>query len=70
LDVPPPLSPAESLKKLHLPAGFEAKIVACEPQVLDPVALRLMRTVKQALDPRGILNPGKMFLDAEAPILS
>jgi len=39
-------------------------------QVLDPVALRLMRTVKQALDPRGILNPGKMFLDAEAPILS
>ncbi len=29
----------------------------------DPVALRVMRTLKTALDPHNILNPGKMALD-------
>ena len=33
-----PRSPDDSLKALHLPEGFEAKIVAAEPLVLDPVA--------------------------------
>ncbi len=33
-----PLSPADSLKALRLPAGFEAQIVVAEPLVLDPVA--------------------------------
>ena len=34
----PPLSPAESLKKLHVPSGFRVELVAAEPLVLDPVA--------------------------------
>jgi FAD/FMN-containing dehydrogenase len=34
----------------------------------DPVALELMRTLKQALDPANILNPGKVVaVGTEAP---
>jgi D-lactate dehydrogenase (cytochrome) len=31
------------------------------PSVKDPVALELMRSIKHLLDPRGILNPGKVL---------
>jgi FAD/FMN-containing dehydrogenase len=31
------------------------------PEVKDPVALATMRAIKQALDPLGILNPGKVL---------
>ena len=32
------------------------------PKVKDPVAFELMRTLKRTLDPKGILNPGKVLL--------
>src|SRR5882724_10106804 len=33
-----PLSPEDSLKKIHVPDGYEIELVAAEPLVLDPVA--------------------------------
>lgn len=31
------------------------------PQEIDPPTLALMRSIKQQFDPRGLLNPGKLF---------
>ncbi len=35
-DAPPPLSPAESLKRVKLPPGFRLELVAAEPLVREP----------------------------------
>src|SRR2546423_7376826 len=36
---PPPLSPAEAQKKFKLPPGFEMRLFAAEPDVVNPVAM-------------------------------
>ncbi len=64
LSVTPPLSPAEALTKLHLPAGYKAEIMVSEPMVLDPVAFdwdergRLW-VVEMADYPQGLDGNGK-----------
>jgi putative membrane-bound dehydrogenase-like protein len=35
----PPLSPEEGLKSIHVPDGFKVELVACEPNVIDPIAI-------------------------------
>ncbi len=35
----PPLSPVESMRKIHFTPGFAVELVASEPLVLDPVAI-------------------------------
>jgi glycolate oxidase len=44
--------------------GTEKKVYVAELE--DPVKLDLMRRIKAAFDPAGILNPGTIF-DAEDP---
>src|SRR5713226_6255616 len=34
-----PLSPKEELATFHVPKGLRAELVACEPNVIDPVAI-------------------------------
>src|SRR5262245_6421135 len=34
-----PLSPEESLRHIHLAPGLAIEIVACEPEVVDPVSM-------------------------------
>lgn len=38
------------------------------PMELDPAAVAYMKTIKRALDPNNILNPGKIFLEDEAKV--
>jgi glycolate oxidase len=41
--------------------GIGLKRKAYLPDVTDPVELELMRAIKRAWDPHGIMNPGKIF---------
>ena len=60
----PPLSPEDALKSIHVPDGFKVELVACEPNVIDPIAIdwdlagRLW-VVEMADYPSGMDNNGK-----------
>ncbi len=41
--------------------GIGAKKVAAMEKYTDPVELSIMRAIKKAVDPKNILNPGKVF---------
>ncbi|MDR2005759.1 MAG: FAD-binding oxidoreductase [Acidaminococcales bacterium] len=41
--------------------GIGCKKVDTMERFTDPVELKIMKTIKKALDPNGILNPGKIF---------
>ena len=40
------------------------------PLQLGAAELRLMRSIKQVFDPRGILNPGKLLPDEDGRLLA
>lgn len=42
--------------------GIGSLKAATLPHYKSPVALRMMRAIKQALDPQGIMNPGRILL--------
>ncbi len=55
-----PVSPAEALKRLRLPEGFEATLFAAEPDVQQPIAL--------AFDDRGRLWVAECYTYAEQKV--
>jgi hypothetical protein len=55
--------------KLSGEHGIGIKRKAYFQDVVDPHELELMRTLKQALDPNNILNPGKFLTWIEALLL-
>jgi putative membrane-bound dehydrogenase-like protein len=60
----PPLSPAEALKKMKVPAGFTVELVASEPDLVNPVAMTFDERgriwVTESLEyPRRSAGPGR-----------
>ena len=47
-----------AVKKLHMIGALKREELAARK---DAVALGLMRAIKQALDPNGIMNPGRVL---------
>lgn len=41
--------------------GIGAKKVDAMEKYTDPVEMKMMKEIKRALDPKNILNPGKVF---------
>jgi len=54
----PHVAPKRS-EPLHLSVGIVKREYL--PKIKDPVAYELMKTLKRTLDPKGILNPGKVL---------
>ncbi|MCS6850693.1 MAG: hypothetical protein NZ700_05930, partial [Gemmataceae bacterium] len=60
----PPLSPQEALRKMEVPPGFRVELVACEPQIVNPVAMAFDERGRIWLTesveyPRKAAGPGK-----------
>lgn len=59
---PPPLSPADSMQRMHLPEGFRVELFAAEPQIVKPISMtfdaRGRLWVIESLDyPNDVLPP-------------
>jgi len=55
----PPLSPREELATFRLPKGLKAELVACEPEVVDPVAMAFDENGRlYVVEMRGYPNEG------------
>ena len=62
--MPKPLDPAESMKHMQLPEGFEAKLFVAEPQIIKPLTMawdeRGRLWVVESIDyPNRVTQPGK-----------
>jgi putative heme-binding domain-containing protein len=60
----PPLSPAEAIKKMVVPEGFEVELVAAEPHIVNPVAMTFDERgriwITESLEyPRASAGPGR-----------
>jgi putative heme-binding domain-containing protein len=60
----PPLSPAEAVKKMTVPAGFQVEVVAAEPAIVNPVAMTFDERgriwITESLEyPRHSAGPGR-----------
>ncbi|MBN1658511.1 MAG: FAD-binding protein [Anaerolineae bacterium] len=45
--------------------GVGSKRVAYLPLVMDPAVIALQKRIKEAFDPKGVLNPGKIFASSK-----
>lgn len=61
---PEPLSPADSMKRMHMPEGFSVNLFAAEPQIARPITMAFddrgrVWVVESTNYPNEVLNPEK-----------